>query len=60
LLIAGVRTRAVAFATAGLLALFGISMAISAGLKSPLEYSVFSASAAAVLLARAVPPRSSR
>jgi hypothetical protein len=38
-------------ASALLLALFGIAMAISFGLKSPLDYSVFSASAAALLLA---------
>jgi hypothetical protein len=34
-----------------LLALFGTAMAISFGIKSPLDYSVFSASAAALLLA---------
>lgn len=51
LLIAGVWPRAVAWASAGLLAMFGTAMAISLGLKSPLDYSVFSASAAAVLLA---------
>jgi len=34
-----------------MLALFGTAMAISFGLKSPLDYSVFSASAAALLLA---------
>jgi hypothetical protein len=37
--------------SAALLALFGFAMAISFGLKSPLDYSVFSASAGAVLLA---------
>jgi len=41
----------VALGSALLLALFGIAMAISLGLKSPLDYSVFSASAAALLLA---------
>ncbi|OLC39681.1 MAG: hypothetical protein AUH81_01045 [Candidatus Rokubacteria bacterium 13_1_40CM_4_69_5] len=50
-LIAGVRLRWVALASALLLALFGTAMAISFGLKSPLDYSVFSASAAALLLA---------
>ncbi|HLQ23295.1 MAG TPA: hypothetical protein VK132_08805 [Gemmatimonadales bacterium] len=40
-----------ALGSALLLALFGIAMAISLGLKSPLDYSVFSASAAALLLA---------
>ncbi len=34
-----------------LLGLFGITMAISFGIKSPLDYSVFSVSAAALLLA---------
>lgn len=34
-----------------LLAAFGAAMAISFGLKSPLDYSVFSASGAALLLA---------
>ena len=50
-LIAGVRLRWVALASALLLALFGTAMAISFGLRSPLDYSVFSASAAALLLA---------
>jgi len=43
--------RGVALGIAVLLALFGITMAISFGIKSPLDYSVFSASAAAQLLA---------
>jgi len=34
-----------------LLVLFGVAMAISFGIKSPMDYSVFSASAGAVLLA---------
>ena len=55
LLIAGVRTREVALGAAALLATFGTAMAISAGIRSPLEYSVFSASAGAFLLARARP-----
>ena len=50
-LILGVWPRWVALGSATLLALFGITMAISFGIKSPLDYSVFSASAAAVLLA---------
>jgi putative oxidoreductase len=50
-LILGVWPRSVALASAVLLALFGIAMAVSVGIKSPLDYSVFSASAAAVLLA---------
>src|SRR5580692_40564 len=51
LLILGLWTRWVAFSAAALLFLFAISMAISFGLKSPLDYSVFSASAGALLLA---------
>jgi uncharacterized membrane protein YphA (DoxX/SURF4 family) len=50
-LILGVWPRWVTLGSAVLLALFGIAMAISFGIKSPLDYSVFSASAAAVLLA---------
>jgi len=51
LLILGVWPRWVALASALLLVLFGTAMAISFGVKSPMDYSVFSASAAAVLLA---------
>jgi uncharacterized membrane protein YphA (DoxX/SURF4 family) len=51
LLIVGLWPRWVSLASAVLLALFGTAMAISFGLQSPLDYSVFSASAAAVLLA---------
>ena len=50
-LILGIWPRWVALGSAVLLALFGITMAISFGIKSPLDYSVFSASAAALLLA---------
>src|SRR5574342_728513 len=50
LLVAGIRLRWTARAGAALLASFGISMAISFGIKSPLDASVFSASAAALLL----------
>lgn len=49
-LILGVWPRWVALGSAVLLALFGIAMAISFGIKSPMDYSVFSASAGAVLL----------
>ncbi|MEA2325938.1 MAG: putative oxidoreductase [Thermoanaerobaculia bacterium] len=52
-LIAGFKLRVTAFGAAILLAMFGLAMAISQGVKSPLDYSVFSASAAAVLLGRA-------
>lgn len=54
-LIAGFRLRWTAYASAVLLALFGIAMLISQGIKSPLDYSVFSASAAALLLAEGQP-----
>jgi uncharacterized membrane protein YphA (DoxX/SURF4 family) len=51
LLIAGIRLRWTAPASALLLAVFAISMAISFGIKSAFDESVFSASAAALLLA---------
>jgi uncharacterized membrane protein YphA (DoxX/SURF4 family) len=54
LLVTGFRRRWAALASAALLALFGVAMAISFGPKEPLDYSVFSACAAALLLARRV------
>jgi putative oxidoreductase len=51
LLLVGVWLRWTALASALLLILFGTAMAISFGVKSPLDYSVFSASAAAILIA---------
>jgi putative oxidoreductase len=51
LLILGLWPRWVSFLSAVLLTMFGVAMAISFGLKSPMDYSVFSASGAAVLLA---------
>lgn len=51
LLILGLWPRWVSLASAVLLAMFGAAMAISFGIESPMDYSVFSASAAAVLLA---------
>ena|SRR5580704_5939102 len=57
LLIVGIWLRLVSWASAILLALFGIAMTLSLGIKSPLDYSVFSASAAAVLLALSTPGR---
>ena len=51
LLLLGLWPRLTGFASALLLILFGTAMAISFGAKSPLDYSVFSASAAAVLVA---------
>jgi putative oxidoreductase len=50
-LVLGVWPRAISAASAALLAVFGLAMAVSLGIKSPLDYSVFSASAAALLLA---------
>jgi uncharacterized membrane protein YphA (DoxX/SURF4 family) len=50
-LIAGFHTRAAGFAAAILLGLFGTAMAVSYGVKEPMDYSVFSASAGALLLA---------
>ncbi|MGE0460055.1 MAG: hypothetical protein AB7Q16_01670 [Vicinamibacterales bacterium] len=54
-LVVGIRVREAAFASAVLLAIFGTAMAISFGPKSPLDYSVFSASAGALLLASRQP-----
>lgn len=51
LLVLGLWTRWVALGAAVLLVLFGTAMAISFGIKAPLDYSVFSASACAALLA---------
>ena len=50
-LLVGRRLRWVAYGSALLLFIFGSAMAISFGIKEPLDYSVFSASAAALLLA---------
>ena len=51
LLILGLWPRWVSLGSAVLLAMFGTAMAISFGIKSPMDYSVFSASGASVLLA---------
>jgi uncharacterized membrane protein YphA (DoxX/SURF4 family) len=51
LLLLGLWPRWVSLASAVLLAMFGTAMAISLGIQSPMDYSVFSASSAAVLLA---------
>ena len=50
-LILGIWRVWVTLGAAALLILFGTAMAISFGIKSPLDYSVFSASAAALLVA---------
>ena len=49
-LVANFRLRWVAFGSAALLTLFGVAMALSQGIKSPLDYSVFSAASAALHL----------
>lgn len=51
LLLLGLWLRWTGLASALLLILFGTAMAISFGAKSPLDYSVFTASAAAVMVA---------
>ncbi len=50
-LIVGLWPRWVALGAALLMAMFGAAMAISFGVKSPMDYSVFSASSGALLLA---------
>jgi uncharacterized membrane protein YphA (DoxX/SURF4 family) len=50
-LIVGLYTRASALASGVLLLLFALAMAVSLGVKAPLDASVFSASAGALLLA---------
>jgi uncharacterized membrane protein YphA (DoxX/SURF4 family) len=50
-LLVGVQTRIAALASGGLLGLFALAMTASTGVKSALTYSVFSASAGALLLA---------
>lgn len=52
LLLTGLLPKWTALGSALLLAMFGAAMAVSMRIKSPLDYSVFSASAAAWLLAR--------
>ena len=51
-LVAGYRLRETALGSALLLILFGTAMALSQGIKSPLDYSVFSAAGGALLLWR--------
>ncbi len=50
-LLAGIYQKAVAYASAVLLFLFGSAMAMSLGIKAPLDYSVFSGACGALLLA---------
>lgn len=51
-LVSGFKVREAALGSSALLFLFGLAMALSQGLKSPLDYSVFSAAGAALLLWR--------
>ena len=51
LLLLGFKTNYASFGAAILLLLFGLAMAYSFGIKEPLDYSVFAASAGALLLA---------
>ncbi len=51
LLLFGYQTRFAAFSAGGLTLLFAMAMAVSYGIKEPLDYSVFAFSAAAFLLA---------
>ena len=51
-LIVGLQTRLAALASGVLLLLFALAMTVSMGVKAPLNYSVFSASAGAFLLAQ--------
>ena len=50
-LITGFRRREAAIGSGVLLTIFGISMALALGIKAPLDYSVFTAAAAAFALA---------
>lgn len=50
LLILGLWKREVAALSAGLLALFALAMSVALGVKAPLDYSVFAASAGAAML----------
>ena len=54
-LLSGVRVRWAALGSAALLAWFGTAMLVYTGPKPPLDYSVYSASAAALLLALHTP-----
>jgi uncharacterized membrane protein YphA (DoxX/SURF4 family) len=57
LLIAGFKTRVTSVLSGLLLLSFALSMATSLGIKAPFDYSVFSAAAAAFLLALCEPDR---
>ncbi|HXE11232.1 MAG TPA: hypothetical protein VN633_03880 [Bryobacteraceae bacterium] len=57
LLLAGWRIRAISTLSALLLLAFAVSMALSLGIKAPLDYSVFTAAAASLVLSCRVPDR---
>jgi uncharacterized membrane protein YphA (DoxX/SURF4 family) len=57
LLLAGWRIRAIAMLSGLLLLAFAVSMALSLGLKAPLDYSVFTAAAGALVLSCSAPDR---
>lgn len=50
LLISGIKIRMAALASFSLLSVFALSMTFTVGVKSPLDYSVFTAAAASLLL----------
>lgn len=56
-LLTGRWSHIVALATAALLASFALTMTMGLGVKAPLDYSVFTATAAALLLAAVTVPR---
>lgn len=56
-LVAGIRLQAAALASAALLASFAVTMSVAMGVKAPLNYSVFTAVAAALALAALAAPR---
>ena len=55
-LLTGLGSRIVALASTALLASFALAMTVALGVKAPLDYSVFTAAAAALLLAAVTPP----
>lgn len=55
-LLTGLWSRIVALASTALLVSFALAMAVALGVKAPLDYSVFTAAAAALLLAAVTPP----
>ncbi len=56
-LVIGIRLKEAALASAALLMSFALSMTLALGIKAPLNYSVFTAAAAALALAAMATPR---